>query len=121
MKLFFLRPKDKITLLEDGSLENTISSINGEEDYNHPTWDRAAALYPVVNENFIKKGRVSVPSGTEFVVSQIYIRNKGWFTDSINLRVPKEYISRDKYGKTLTMRVLLSDIENWEIEVQRSK
>lgn len=119
MKIRFLKAKDKVVLLEDGSIAKTVEAIVKYVDTvkHEPRkhWGLSNIDSKLLDENI-----TFLPKGTELIVSKVYIRNKGWDEDSINFILPEEYrVHWEHFGDHVTdklIRIFLEDIENWEID-----
>lgn len=72
MKLSFLLPKDKIKLLKSGTLAHTLET---------------SKQYAYQFEDVKKSGLTEIPKGSILTVSQIYLRNRGWFENGITFKL----------------------------------
>lgn len=75
MKLNFILPGDKITLLSDGRVASN-----------------EKILFPSATNYFDATG--FVPKGTELVVSQVYIRKGGWYESSLTFKVKNKELHK---------------------------
>ena len=126
MRIRFLKAKDRVILIEEGTLAKTWEKLAKADEYNQTQEPRYRFMFPV-DRKFFDERITSLPKGTELIVSQVYIRNKGWSDDSINFILPKEYrvsaeprFDGEKVRVERMLRVALEDVEEWEIDRVRS-
>jgi hypothetical protein len=98
MQLTFIKPKDRIQLLKDGKLTNSLSLI---KDKN---WKK-------------------IPKDSILEVSQVYIRNKGWYSSSLTFKVISGPIESmmDSSEKKLEIEYAKNSVNSWKATVKEKE
>jgi hypothetical protein len=107
MKIFFLRPNDTVILQADGYFPKTLA--RWKKEAKDGDWSD--------NEDLVKAKFTFFPKGTEITVSQVYIRNRGWYDSNINFKLSKN-IGIPALKGISSIRIDLEDIETWDVELK---